>query len=731
MNKKLKIGGMTCVACASGIERTLKKIKKVKKVEVSFATQTMEIEYEDDLKFKVIENGIKSLGFHIIKENEEEKDNSKIKLIISIVFTIPLLFIAMLHMIPNFNIIYPSIIDPNTNQINFAIIQLILSIPVIICGYKFYTVGFKLLFKGVPNMDSLVAVGTSASFIYSLYSTYKIFIGNFEYVHNLYFESTATIISLVELGKYLESRSRNKTGNAIKALMSIAPKEGTVLRDNREIKISIEDIIKDDIVIVRAGEKIPVDGIVISGNASIDESMLTGESLPVEKKIGDNVVGGTINQSGYIEFKTTKIGKDTTLARIIELVKNAQNSKAPAQRLADVVSKYFTIIVLILSIISFIIWFIITKDITFALTIFVSVLVIACPCALGLATPIAIMVATGKGASLGILFKNAESLETLSKVNTIVFDKTGTLTKGKPFLTDLIPINISKEDLINYIFSVEEKSEHPISKAIVNYALENNGTRLEINKFYTLIGRGVYAKIKDDDIYIGNLRLAKELNINIVNCESNISKLQNEGKTVMLVILNNQIIGLIAISDVIKEDSKELITKLNDIGIVTYMITGDNENTAKNIAKQIGIKNVIANTLPEDKANKVKELMKENIKVAMVGDGINDSPALMSSDVGIAIGNGTDVAIESAGVILVKNDMLDIYNAIRLSKKTMRVIKQNLFWAFGYNTLGIPIAMGILYIFGGPLLNPMIAALAMAFSSVSVVTNALRINTFK
>ena len=731
MNKQLKIGGMTCVACASGIERTLKKIKKVKKVEVSFATQTMQIEYDDDLKFKVIENAIKSLGFHIVKENEEEKDNSKLKLIISIIFTIPLLYIAMAHMLPNINLPYPDIINPNINKINFALIQLILTIPVIICGYKFYTVGFKLLFKGVPNMDSLVAIGTTASFVYSLYSVYKICTGNFDYIHNLYFESTATIITLVELGKYLESRSKNKTGNAIKALMNIAPKEGTVLRDGKEIKVSIDDILENDVVIVKAGDKIPVDGVIISGNASVDESMLTGESLPVEKKVNDNVVGGTINQSGYIKFRATKIGKDTVLSRIIELVKNAQNSKAPAQRLADIVSKYFTIVVLVLAIISFVAWFIATKEFTFSLTIFVSVLVIACPCALGLATPIAIMVSTGKGASLGILFKDATSLETLSKINTIVFDKTGTLTVGKPYLTDIIPIEISKDTLLNYIFSVEEKSEHPISKAIVNYSLENNAKKVEVNNFETLVGKGVSANINEGKISIGNLRLANENNVDTKGYEDIISKFQAEGKTVMFAILKEKLIGIIAIADIIKENSAKLIEKLENMGISTYMITGDNENTAKHIASQVGIKNIIANTLPEDKANKVKEIMDKNNKVAMVGDGINDSPALMSSDVGIAIGNGTDVAIESAGVILVKNDILDIYNAIRLSKKTMRVIKQNLFWAFGYNALGIPVAMGVLHIFGGPLLNPMIAALAMAFSSVSVVTNALRINGFK
>ncbi|MDD3303618.1 MAG: heavy metal translocating P-type ATPase [Clostridia bacterium] len=731
MKKNVNIGGMTCVACASGLERVLKKEAKVKNVTVSFATQMMEIEYDDDLKFKVIEKHIKSLGFYIINKNVQKKDNAKLKLMISVIFTIPLLYIAMAHMIPGITMPYPTILHPNSNPMNFTMIQLLLTIPVIISGYKFYTVGFRLLLKGIPNMDSLVALGTSASFLYSIFSAIQVLNGSLDSMHHLYFESTATIITLVQLGKYLESRSRSKTGSAIQALMKIAPKEGIVLRGKQEITINIEDIVVDDIVVVKSGEKIPVDGVIIDGNASIDESMITGESLPIEKGIGNHVIGGTINKGGYIRFKATKIGKDTTLSQIIELVKNAQNSKAPAERLADVVSKYFTIVTLSLAMLSFIVWLLISKDFTFALTIFVSVLVIACPCALGLATPIAIMVSTGKGALLGILFKNAESLETLSKVDTIVFDKTGTLTKGKPYLTDLLPVHVSKDTLLAYLLSIEEKSEHPLAVAIVEYAKKNNAEHIETRNFKTLVGKGVYGQIEGRDIYICHFQLALELKVELSKYSQMIYDLENVGKTVMFAIQDNTLIGIIAIADVIKEHSKEAINKLNEMKITSYMITGDNENTAKNIANQVGIKNVIANTLPEDKASKVRELMGKGSKVAMVGDGINDSPALMSADVGIAIGNGTDVAIESAGVILVRNDILDVHTAIRLSKKTMNVIKQNLFWAFGYNALGIPIAMGILHVFGGPLLNPMIAALAMAFSSVSVVTNALRINRFK
>ena len=725
IRKKLKIGGMTCAACASGLERLLKKNNKVKSVQVNFATETLVIEYDNSLKFEEIDKSIKSLGFYIV-DNEEKKDFSKLKLIISIIFTIPLLYIAMGHML---NLPYPNIINPNLNPVIFAILQFILCVPVIAIGYKFYTVGYKLLFKRSPNMDSLIAVGTTASFVYSVFALYKIINGDISYIHSLYFESTATIITLVELGKYLEEKSKNRTKGAIKALMNLSAKTGIVIRDGKEQKINIEQIKVGDIVVVKSGEKIPVDGKIIEGNCSIDESMITGESIPVDKYVDDQVIGATINKSGYIKYVATKVGKDMMLSQIIELVENAQNSKAPVQKLADKVSGYFTIVVLILAVLASLIWLLVGKDITFVLQIFVSVLVIACPCALGLATPIAIMVASGKGASLGILYKNAESIENLSKINAVVFDKTGTLTQGKPVLTNLIPINIEESKLLEIIYTIESKSEHPLSIAIVEYAKQKNANELKLEKFENIVGKGVYGRVQDKDVYIGNISLINEHNINIEQYKQEMDNLAKDGKTVMLVIQDNNLIGILAVSDVIKQGSKKLIEKLDELNIQTYMITGDNEITANAIAKQLNIKNVIANTLPENKSEKIKELMNKELKVAMVGDGINDSPALMQADVGIAIGNGTDVAIESAGIVLVKNDILDVITAIVLSKKTMRIIKQNLFWAFAYNSIGIPIAMGILYAFGGPLLNPMFAALAMAFSSVTVVTNALRINT--
>lgn len=723
VSKKFKIGGMTCVACASGLERALKKNNKVKKATVNFATETLNIEYEGNLSFEEIEKIIKSLGFFVVNpEKQQKKDYRKIKLIISILFTIPLLYLGMAHMI---GLPYLEFISPDKNPINFSIAQMFLCIPVVLLGYKFYVVGYRLLLKRTPNMDSLIAVGTTASFIYSVFSVYKVVTGDISFVHNLYFESTATIITLVEIGKYLENKSKSKTNNAIKSLMKLTPKTGTVIRDGKEITINIDDIVVGDIVIVKSGEKIPVDGIIIEGISSIDESMLTGESMPVEKNKGDLVTGATINKNGYIKFKATKVGKDTTLSQIIKLIEDAQTSKAPAQKLADKVSGYFTIIVLILALLSSIVWAVLGQDISFVLTIFVSVLVIACPCALGLATPISIIASTGKGAKQGILFKNAESIELLSKVDSIVFDKTGTLTKGEPQVTDLIPINIDKDELVQILVSIESMSEHPISKAIINYS--KNYEKLVVTDFKNIEGKGLTGKINSNNIYVGNKLLLEELNIKYEQYKNQIDILENQAKTTVFVIKQNCLVGIVAVADVIKQESIELIKELKRLNIQTYMLTGDNKKTADIIAKQIGIDNVFANTLPQNKEEKIRELMKDNHIVAMCGDGINDSPALARANVGMAIGNGTDVAIESADIILVRNDISVVKDAVILSKKTMRIIKQNLFWAFCYNIIGIPIAMGILYAFGGPLLNPMIAALAMSFSSVSVVTNALRI----
>lgn len=732
IKRKFKIGGMTCAACASGLERLVKKDERVKLVQVNFATETMYLEYDESLEFSSIEEKVKTLGFYIIEDKiKDELSSKKIKLVISIILTIPLLYIAMAHMI-SVSLPYPDIISPIINPRNFCIVQMILALGVIICGYKFYTVGLKLFTKLTPNMDSLVAVGTLASFVYSLYSVLKVFKGDTSFIHNLYFESTATIITLVELGKYLEYRSKSKTGMAIKRLLELAPKKAIVIKDGEEVEVDISSIKVGDIVVVKNGEKIPVDGVVIEGVASVDETMITGESLPVDKGVGDSVIGATINKVGYIKVEAIKVGKDTMLSQIVQMVENAQSSKAPVAKLADKVSGYFTWIVLSLAFVASIFWIISGFSIEFALTIFVSVLVIACPCALGLATPIAIIVSTGKGASLGVLFKDAESIENLSKVDTVVFDKTGTLTKGKIVLSDIFTFDILEEKLLSYIASIESMSEHPISKAIVEYAKEKNAIFEKVSEFKNLVGKGVYGKIYNDEIYIGNDKIINELNIEIKEYDKQIEMLQLQGKTAMYVVLNSRVVGIIAIFDEIKENSKLLIEKLEKLGITSYMITGDSKNTALNIAKKIGIKNenVIANTLPQNKLQKIEQLMKTGNKVAMVGDGINDSPALAKADVGIAIGNGTDVAIESADVILVKNDILDVLTAINLSKKTLKIIKQNLFWAFFYNSIGIPIAMGMLYIFGGPLLNPMFAALAMSFSSVSVISNALRLNRF-
>lgn len=736
ITKRLKIGGMTCAACSSGLERSIKKLAEVTSVQVNFATETMDIQYQDALPFEKIEEKVNDLGFTIIPEDQKENSSitqkrEKLRLVISAIFSIPLLYIAMAHMIPGVTMPYPSWLAPMSHPMTFAIVQCLLCIPVIICGYRFFTVGYSLLFKRSPNMDSLIAVGTTAAFGYSLFSLYQIMLGNTSYLHSLYFESTAVIITLVELGKYLEVRSKHKTGSAITALMDLAPKVGLVLREGKEQIIPVAQMVIGDTIIVKTGEKIPVDGVILSGNASIDESMLTGESLPIDKKVGDSVIGATLNTNGYMQMRATKVGEETALSQIVKVVERAQSSKAPVARLADKVAGVFTVTVLAIALLSAIFWIIMGENITFAITIFVSVLVIACPCALGLATPMAIMVGTGKGATNGILFKDAQNLEMLSKVNTVVFDKTGTLTKGKPNVTDLIALAISETTLHNMILSLEKQSEHPISKAIVAY-LEEKGCEIQqVEDFKTVPGKGIVGYISGAEIKIGNEALTEPAQN--TDWYEKVVSLESEAKTVMYVKKEDTIVGIIAISDVVKEDSKKLIEKLQKQHITCYMMTGDSNSTAAQIAEQIGIsqEHVFSQVLPAKKASMVASLMKEGKIVAMVGDGINDSPALTQANVGIAIGNGTDVAMESAGVILVSNEMLRVETAIYLSKQTMHIIKQNLFWAFGYNVVGIPIAMGVLHLFGGPLLNPMMGALAMSLSSVSVVMNALRLNAIK
>ena len=628
------------------------------------------------------------------------------------------------------NYVLPEAIDPMLHAKTFAVIQLALVTPIIITGKKYFVVGFKSLFKKSPNMDSLIAIGTSSAFLYGVFAVYQIIIGNVDY--ELYFESAGVILTLITLGKYLESVAKGKTSEAIKKLMGLVPKTAIIIRNGKEEEISIDEVEVGDIVVVKPGEKIPVDGEVVEGMTSVDESMLTGESIPVEKTSGDKIIGASINKNGSIKYKATRVGKDTALAQIIRLVEDAQGSKAPIARLADVISSYFVPVVISLALISAIAWYMFGETSVFALTIFIDVLVIACPCALGLATPTAIMVGTGKGAEHGVLIKSGTALETAHKIQTIVFDKTGTITEGKPKVTDIVTIgDISKDYLLQLAASAEKGSEHPLGEAIVKGA-EEKGLEFKKLDFFTAIpGYGIEVIIDNKKMLLGNKKLMVERNISLENLEDTSHRLASEGKTPMYIVLEDKLIGVVAVADTVKESSKRAIEKLHSMGIEVAMITGDNKKTADAIAKQVGIDRVLAEVLPQDKSTEVKKLQAENKKVAMVGDGINDAPALAQADVGIAIGSGTDVAMESADIVLMRSDLMDVVTAIELSKKTIKNIKQNLFWAFGYNTLGIPVAMGALYIFGGPLLNPIIAALAMSLSSVSVLTNALRLKGFK
>ncbi len=733
----LKVEGMTCSACVNRVERVTKKIGGVQESNVNFATEKLTIVIDEDvIGYSDIKTAVEKAGYKLEKEDkakEDKKESNPAKellnrFIISVILTVPLLIISMGHMV---GMHLPSIIDPMINPLNFALIQIALTLPVMLVGYKFYKVGIKNLFKLSPNMDSLISIGTLAAFLYGIFAIVKINQGNSEYAMHLYFESAAVILTLITLGKYLEAVSKGKTSQAIKALMGLAPKSATVIRNGIESIIPIEEVVAGDIVLVKPGEKLPVDGEVIEGSTSIDESMLTGESIPVEKEIGSNVIGASINKTGFIKYKATKVGKDTALAQIVKLVEEAQGSKAPIAKLADVISAYFVPIVIGLAIIAAVAWLVAGESMIFALTIFISVLVIACPCALGLATPTAIMVGTGKGAENGVLIKGGEALETTYKLNTIVFDKTGTITEGKPKVTDILVNNITENEILSLAASAEKGSEHPLGEAIVKEAEDRKLQLKEINKFNAIPGHGIEVLIDEKNIFLGNKKLMQEKNVDISSLDAQSERLSNEGKTPMYISINSELKGIIAVADTVKENSKEAIETLHSMGIKVAMITGDNKNTANAIAKQVGIDIVLAEVLPEDKANEVAKLQKDGDKVGMVGDGINDAPALAKADIGIAIGSGTDVAIESADIVLMKSDLMDVPTAIKLSKATIRNIKENLAWAFGYNILGIPVAMGILHIFGGPLLNPMIAAGAMSFSSVSVLLNALRLRNFK
>ena len=739
--KIFTIKGMTCASCVQTIEKGTRKLEGVITSNVNLATEKMNIEYDPSIvSVADIMKAVETVGYEAhedigdtINDNSETKHKEEKALWnrfwISSIFAIPLLYIAMGHLV---GAPLPDFINPVINPEMFALTQLLLVLPIIIVNSKIYRVGFKTLFSGHPNMDALIAIGTSAALLYGIYATIMIFLGDTSFANDLYYETAGVILTLITLGKYLETKTKGKTSEAIKKLMGLAPKTARVIRNGQEMEISIDEVAVDDIVIVRPGEKMPVDGVVVEGMTAVDESMLTGESIPVEKTVGDNIIGASINKNGTIQYKATKVGRDTTLSQIIKLVEDAQGSKAPIAKMADIISGYFVPIVIGLAILSGLAWYIGGQTGIFALTIFISVLVIACPCALGLATPTAIMIGTGKGAENGILIKSGVALETTHKVQTIVFDKTGTITEGKPKVTDIIVTEgISKDKLLLLTASAEKGSEHPLGEAIVKEAEDKGLTLLNTNNFTAIPGRGIEVMVDGKKLLAGNKKLMNERNIDLGFLAETSNELASQGKTPMYIAINNQITGIIAVADTVKENSVKAIQKLHKMGIEVAMITGDNKRTAEAIAKQVGIDRVLSEVLPEDKANEVKKLQDEGKKVAMVGDGINDAPALAQADIGIAIGSGTDVAIESADIVLMRSDLMDVPSAVELSKSTIQNIKQNLFWAFAYNVAGIPFAMGILYLFGGPLLNPMIAAAAMSFSSVSVLLNALRLKRFK
>lgn len=737
------VKGMSCAACSKAAERSLNKTSGITSASVNIATEKACVVYNPDLcSLEDMKKSIEGAGFKLVTNEEALNDAGENTSRLN--FTVAITLAAILFTIsmgPMMGIRLPKIISPHHSPMNHSILQLLLVIPVMIAGKKFYTNGYSSLFKKNPNMDSLVAVSTTAAFLFSVYNTIKMWLDPsftmaiMDNGHHLplYFESSAMIIALIMLGKHLETRSKNKTNQAIKSLIQLQAKTAIIEVDGIEKEVAMEDVIVGDIIIVKPGTKIPVDGRVIEGKSSVDESMLTGESIPVEKSIGDRVVGASINKNGYFKFVAERVGRDTSLSQIIRLVEEAQGKKAPIASLADKVSGIFVPFVMTIALISGLGWYFIGQEtFEFSLTIFISVLVIACPCALGLATPTAIMVGTGRGAENGMLIKGGDSLESAHKISMVAFDKTGTITYGQPVVTDIGIVNeaYGESDIIRIAASLENKSEHPLAEAIMTKAKSMNVDIEEIEDFDSITGMGIRARISGDRVMLGNIKLMEGLDIDSDTLE-NSNILAKQGMTPMFLAINDDLAAVIYVSDTIKDTSKRAVDLLHSMGIKVAMITGDNRDTAMAIASQVGIDKVYAQVLPSEKSDVVKELQGTGEFVAMVGDGINDAPALAVSDVGIAIGNGTDVAIESADIVLMKNDPSDVANAIKLSRETIKNIKQNLGWAFIYNIIGIPFAAGIVHIFGGPLLNPMIAAAAMSMSSVSVVTNALRLRGFK
>ena len=742
--KEYKLSGMTCASCAMTVEMAVKDLETVEEVSVNLATERLSLVPKEGFDSQQVLDAVAEAGYQAEEKgkdrpsdvNEEaamkaqELRRKKQELLILLVTALPLLYISMGSMV---GLPLPGFLDHMAYPLVFVLSQLLLTLPAVWIGRGFYQRGFRNLIKRHPNMDSLIAVGTSAAFFYSLYSVGQVFLGYHAFVHQLYFESVAVIIALVLLGKYLESSAKGRTSQAIQSLLELVPSQATVIRYGEAVSIDTEDIRVGDIIRIKPGERMPVDGLVTEGQTFVDESMMTGESIPIEKKVGDTITSATINQNGSVDYQATRVGSDTTLAQIVRLVEEAQGSKAPIAALADKISLYFVPIVLSLATLSALGWYFLAgESLGFSLSIFIAVLVIACPCALGLATPTAIMVGTGKGAENGILIKSGQALEAAYQLDTIVLDKTGTVTVGKPSLTNLLPLSdFNRSDLLRLIASAEQHSEHPLAQAILEAAEEEELGLLPVSHFEAVIGRGLAARVEDRQLLVGNESLMKEKNIDSSAFQGQLLELSQEGKTAMFVAVDGQLAGILAVADEMKSSSLSAVQELQSMGLEVIMLTGDREETATAIAQKAGIQKVIAGVLPDGKATAIKDLQEAGKKLAMVGDGINDAPALVQADVGIAIGSGADVAIESADVVLMHSDLQDVVKAIKLSQATIRNIKENLFWAFAYNTLGIPIAMGLLHLFGGPLLNPMLAGLAMSLSSVSVVVNALRLGRFK
>lgn len=751
MKEKYNVTGMTCSACSSRVDKCVRKLEGVKEVNVNLLTNSMNVIYDETrLQSSAIISAVVAAGYGASLDQPsapsaasapkapktdvlaEQMKSMKHRLIISFAFLIPLMYVSMGSMM---GLPLPGFLVGIENAVSFALTQFLLCLPVVYVNRKYYQVGFKTLIHGAPNMDTLIAIGSCASLIYGVFAIYRMGFGlgvqDLELVHryhmDLYFESAAMILALITLGKTLEARSKGKTGEALAKLMDLAPETALVERDGVEVEVPSSQVVAGDIVIVKPGSRVPVDGFILEGSSSLDESAITGESIPVEKTVGDTVVSATINKTGYFKFKATRVGDDTTLSQIIQLVEEASSSKAPIAKIADKIAGIFVPVVMTIAVIAAIVWLLLGYSFEFAMSIGIAVLVISCPCALGLATPVAIMVGTGKGAENGILIKSGEALETAHNIDTVVMDKTGTITQGRPQVTDIISY-LPQEEILKIAGALEKQSEHPLAEAILKQA---EGLDLPtVTDFEAISGRGVTGTINEVHYYAGNQALMEEHQIDISAAEADLSRLADEGKTPLLFAAEGQYLGIIAVSDVVKPTSREAIRRFKEMGINVVMLTGDNKRTAEAIRRQLDIPSVIAEVLPQDKEREIARLQAEGHRTAMIGDGINDAPALARADVGIAIGAGTDVAMESADIVLMKSDLMDAVAAVQLSKAVIRNIKQNLFWAFFYNTIGIPLAAGVLFIPFALKLSPMIGAAAMSLSSVCVVSNALRLKFF-